>query len=944
MASLGAAYSFDEKTDQSIYSYLEGKPLLLLAYQRFQTLSVLGERLLTLVNLDVHNAVSKGEITIEATLLDDDLRPRLKVLVEEMLSEPSLLDHLLTLVPQLKSEVEGLLDSLQDDSRYKLLSKDLPSKSPALQPKTTTTLVPIQTLMPRVLIRKQLNLRRIIQEKHPQRYQELRQSPFKAGAHALTRHRAILEKMEEEIRRDSPEKIKEYKEYLADYRAGNLDSRLTEQERMEAAGRAYDHFARALNKFYGVNLWSAMIWLRDDHAPTFDFRKMPRWSIGGGALEAVSQMEELTGQMIQALAEPGGTGLGLAPNHDGAEVDPPRLPTDQGRSTQKVLYRVIREFLNSVGEWQGGGFRTPGGHIQWVELAEKGVDSWFLNSKECIPDGLKIGPIDGMKIGPLRLWYNHLLKLQEQTDTPVVFVDRVLRSPRSDLSACSATRISRHRLDEDEESSSGSSSDESIIHHDTNTSSAQASKTLVSADQQADACGASQQSSIQSFEHEGATPHGEVTSPLTTPPHSPRPQGGDLSTSPAPPDPAFPSSGQQSTVSDAPPGLQEFPKTTLGNRTPKPGPPRKIAIGSPSRRERVARKRKREANELRKCGDDGKAGTGKRARARAPAKEASRWTRLRKHSPWPWGVPDPLESIARESYVSKKYSDLPVNARESYKNTVKGVHGVDSLLKGIDESTFSIPELPEAPEAVILWAQGCNSGQYVQIDNPFLDKHGDSILTWLEQLEFESVANMTDEEILSRPWFRPNGQGLSHVLWALRVGLRAQALNKQEKLPEVFGRVLSGIDHLVERLKNAPSLLAKLQEPQTLNQPFVQGSSCNGSVANYAICLLVFYSYSTSFFAPGYGPRGPPSLVARRNMRHNWLQTSMLAQEVVDLRLSGQRGGDPIARCYTLHSLISLKVIAVAPIDLRVIFTRCDLCVITDPRIVTCCDRTDLEL
>ncbi|THU80285.1 hypothetical protein K435DRAFT_809986 [Dendrothele bispora CBS 962.96] len=205
--------------------------------------------------------------------------------------------------------------------------------------------------------------------------------------------------------------------------------------------------------------------------------------------------------------------------------------------------------------------------------------------------------------------------------------------------------------------------------------------------------------------------------------------------------------------------------------------------------------------------------------------------------------------LARESYVSKKYSDLPVNARESYKNTVKGVHGVDSLLKGIDESTFSIPELPEAPEVVILWAQGCNSGQYVQIDNPFLDKHGDSILTWLEQLEFESVANMTDEEILSRPWFQPNGQGLSHVLWALRVGLRAQALNKQEKLPEVFGRVLSGIDHLVERLKNAPSLLAKLQEPQTLNQPFVQGSSVLSSLLEYYVALTLSIRSTSTLFS-----------------------------------------------------------------------------------------------
>ncbi|THU83283.1 hypothetical protein K435DRAFT_807639 [Dendrothele bispora CBS 962.96] len=250
----------------------------------------------------------------------------------------------------------------------------------------------------------------------------------------------------------------------------------------------------------------------------------------------------------------------------------------------------------------------------------------------------------------------------------------------------------------------------------------------------------------------------------------------------------------------------DFPTTPMSGRSRKRGAPTKIPPGSPSKRPK-AKKRRQQALDTRAITTEIPANTRSRTRDTGPQPRTA-WSESTKKSMFTWQCQEPLKSIARESYLSKSYPDLPSNIVNDFKQAVSAVHCLDESLMGINPETFSIPEYPGAPVVVNKWAQGCNRGSFLRGGEKFLEANGRAINEWLASLKFGQVEVMTDQEILGEVWFKPRGQGLSHVLWALRMSLKGQKiLKKGEKIPDFVVTTLSGIQKVVERIEKSEIIM-----------------------------------------------------------------------------------------------------------------------------------------
>ncbi|THU80611.1 hypothetical protein K435DRAFT_874206 [Dendrothele bispora CBS 962.96] len=267
----------------------------------------------------------------------------------------------------------------------------------------------------------------------------------------------------------------------------------------------------------------------------------------------------------------------------------------------------------------------------------------------------------------------------------------------------------------------------------------------------------------------------------------------------------------------------------MSGRSRKRGPPTKFPPGSPSKRAPKAKKRKQEALDARASGEI-PAKTRSRTRDGGPQSRKP-WKKSKKTSMFKWQCLEPLESIARESYLSKQYPDLPPDIVPDFKQAITVVHELDELLRGIDLETFSIPQYPQAPSVVNQWAQGCNRGSFIRTGEKFLEKNCETLDKWLAGLKFGRVEGLTDEEILGEVWFKPRGQGLAHVLWALRMSLRGHKSRDSEKIPDFILETLSGIQKVVQRIKDSEMIMQDYKKVLVIPRDFVEGSSGAGSAS-----------------------------------------------------------------------------------------------------------------
>ncbi|THU93540.1 hypothetical protein K435DRAFT_799651 [Dendrothele bispora CBS 962.96] len=811
-----APYTFDILQDQALKSHFLEKPFFLHLFDYYITApsdleASLGEKILLVLALDIKVAIDKNQI-LPKVLLADDLQARVKTALEELWENVPFVERLRTDKPHFEGSINKFLSLLMDERQFNVAVN--PSHSRAHP-----------TMFPRLQPLPQLNLKRYIRQQHEDWYQELHQSTFMVGVKLCVRYNAILSKMQAELEAKEPEKIKEYRQYVKDYQEGKIKMYQTEDGKLEAAGRFYDKFGKQMSKTYDINVFSILVWVGENGRPTFDFRQTPDWSLGGN--DHADNIEELQNLLEGILTDqfgPKGKGMKIRKKRrNNASIDPkcaspPPIPKNLERLDRKSICNGLRDYFKSVADWQGGGLKSD--LIPWAKLKDGGAGAIFKNHTRCVPDNVTIDAIDDMNVNALKQWYKILLELEGQGETPVVFVDSLLNGPKIEMSRGVVGQQDSSDDDEEEESSDEDSEPVPLrldlglpawFHHPMQSGLPAPDDALSSSIPSSSSLDPGALPPMTPPVSDGPSiiptlgsktvpsPNDTLSQRMSSPsPHRPSPTPASTGGIP----PLAPTLSRSSSLNQLNSVSNDFQTGALSGRGKKTGPPTRIPPGSPRKKAKAGN---RKADSLQSCET-----LPRRTRAWLPdVEDQPKWRKSKKRSLFVWGVPDPLESIALEAYLSKAYvKELPGPAREDFKKVVEGVHVLDELIKSVDPETFHVPEHPDAPEAINLWAEGCNSGEYVNVDKDLVRTHYQEIESWIEGLKFERVNSMTEDEILQEPWFRPSGQGLSHVLWGLRICLMGYKwFQPDERLPQSLAVTFQGLKDVTTRIRSSPRIL-----------------------------------------------------------------------------------------------------------------------------------------
>ncbi|THU84539.1 hypothetical protein K435DRAFT_806610 [Dendrothele bispora CBS 962.96] len=773
-----APYTFDRSQEQSIQAHFLNKPFFLHVFDRFLTASddFPSERVLLVLALDVKLAIDKDELALPKILLGDDLTARIKATLVELWEKT-------VFVEALRSQKQGFEGPIN-----KFLSQLMDEKN-------------VPTLMPRLLPQPQLNLQRYIRHQHEERYQEIRRTSFMRGAKPLTRYCGIMVKMQAELEAEDPQLIEKYQEFVKEYQLGNVKLYQTKEGKLEAAGRFYDDFGEKLAESYDMNVFSVMT---------------PGWSLGGPQFkEKLQELEVVLDDIVTDQFGPKDPSIANS-------LTPPPIPKDLDSLDRKGICNGLRDYFKAVADWQGDGFKS-GNLIPWVKIKKGGVGAVFENHARCVPNGVTVEAINDMNVTSLKSWYQRLLELEGKGETPVVLVDSLLRRPRNSPEVSRGVVGQQDHIDADEETTDDDSDPprpsatldlpawvynpmQPLLpaHDDVFTSGI-----IPAASQSLDVPAwfdHSRQPTLDKTLSSGIPPsiHPTLSARTTPSPSDPPslppapPRNPPASTSvtngtldlPRPPTLTWSRSSSLSDLSAVP---SEFQTGTLSGRAKKPGPPTTIPPGSPRKKRKVA-KRKADSLQSREA---------QPRRTRALAGYRGSRSRCKIEQP-----EEPLESVARESYLSKAYiKELPEQVQEDFKKVVEVVHALDELIKAVDPETFVVPERPEAPDVVNLWARGCNSGEYLKVDEQLAGTHYQAVEQWISSLKFDRVDNMTDDEIMGEPWFWPSGQGLSHVLWGIRVCLMGYQHRSDGILSSSLAVAMKGIQDVTTRIRESPQMV-----------------------------------------------------------------------------------------------------------------------------------------
>ncbi|THU86294.1 hypothetical protein K435DRAFT_868420 [Dendrothele bispora CBS 962.96] len=811
-----APYTFDREQDTLIVQHFSKDPFWAQAFDEYLALSkstgykVLEDRIYVALSLDLKRAIENKTVALPEMLLGDDLTARLKVIFSELFTNQDLIERIKLDKPRFQQALDSFFSNLIDDKKFKHLRALHEHYAILHYQGLDETVHPGSHLVPRIQVRPQLNLRRYIHQQEEARYKELSKSPFMANTDPLVRHHAILAQIQEELEQNDPQKIEEYIKYVKDYQAGKINVYETEEARLRSAGFFYDDFATKLNETFSINIFSIMVWIGDDGKPNYDFRQTPKWSLAKNhRKETMEKLEAMLVNVVEDQFGPEGTGMNIGRKKNRPPVDsksphPPPIPKDLHRLPRKDLCSSLRDYFKTVADWQGEGLKSD--LIPWARLKNDGPGGIFLNHTRCIPASVTLAALDDMSKGQLQAWYNRLIQLEEEDEIPIVFVDDLLKAPRNlPKPSVSQRAIGRKPQDtgegdtEDETSSDESTDEETTIFPKPCLPSWFDYRTylpLPQSDSQSSPTASPNVSSTFVVDGLGIDSPA-ATVPQHVPPAVPSSSTDDLAS------PALSVNEDQPPISTPHDLPGSFPSGTLSGRAQKPGPLVRIPPGSPRKRQ-AGSKRKSKALESRDT--EGLRRT--RARLQQKNGNSTEWKQSEKTSLFTWAVQEPLESIAREGYLDKTcVKKLPEPVQVDYRKVVEEVHALDELIGGVNPKTFSVPEFSDAPESLNLWVRGCNSGKYLDVDERFIEAHYEALGSWIGRLKFGQVNDMSEEEIIKEQCFQPGGQGLSHVLWALRIWLEGhRSFRENDRLPDLVAVTFAGIHNLTTRIKGSTRL------------------------------------------------------------------------------------------------------------------------------------------
>ncbi|THV00649.1 hypothetical protein K435DRAFT_854570 [Dendrothele bispora CBS 962.96] len=198
-----------------------------------------------------------------------------------------------------------------------------------------------------------------------------------------------------------------------------------------------------------------------------------------------------------------------------------------------------------------------------------------------------------------------------------------------------------------------------------------------------------------------------------------------------------------------------------------------------------------------------------------------------------------LECGGDEELAKLVYPPVQDCFRRVFENIYRFINNVDRPIVDI-----SLAHIPELPSILSQWVKSMNevwdgvASQPMQVTDDLLrsDETLLSLQNFVVSILLRKFEGVSAEEILQIRWFRPNGQGLEHLLWA--VFFWGRALSLSEAVPskryrwEEYQTIIRNLETVTDTLRKAcksrpkARLLLQTALPRSLH--LVPSSSASG--------------------------------------------------------------------------------------------------------------------
>jgi len=193
----------------------------------------------------------------------------------------------------------------------------------------------------------------------------------------------------------------------------------------------------------------------------------------------------------------------------------------------------------------------------------------------------------------------------------------------------------------------------------------------------------------------------------------------------------------------------------------------------------------------------------------------------------PWKFEGPAWDILLHSCAHKAIKrKIPQFSKEDYARIVDMYCTLEYNLPPPPISILPAAVSTNDPEVLQTWVRDFREWKEGARDEPDIlyehfvanDVHEKAIANWIRALPFDTLPNMTDEQVLAIKWFRPRGEGLTHVLFAIRFWAQSLHFKKVKKanMPMEIGWALNGVQNVIQRIERSDTMYVTTSVPPGL--------------------------------------------------------------------------------------------------------------------------------
>ncbi|KAK7449264.1 hypothetical protein VKT23_013408 [Stygiomarasmius scandens] len=690
----------------------------------------------------------------------------------------------------------------------------------------------------------QANPRRLAHRLNPELYESIVKNV--APGSGIVKWNKAMELMEKVL---GEAEWSRYQEIAGKVNSGKLESTNVDRGTMlKRAARYLDGSLGTLDVRYDVQALVLLSWKNEEGTPTVGVQHTPNFL---GNLKGYKKFQTKVTELFIDLLESEDIDV---VEHDSdspgtISTQPPKLPQPRPDNKRDIV-KLMTKYLLDVAEWQGGGLKSKRS-VPWSKLGSEPRGT--ILTAASVPENVTLGQTNIVQGDVWNLWYDYLVRRENDGHVPAVeWVTEALKKPeqqRSGKTVFDPVGLWSGSDDDDVEWSRKLDQLQPFLEDSNGDTSSD--KTREQDPVPIDPQLASQSAGIMPTVLAPYIPTQHL--PITV---SNEDSNGDTSSDktreqdPVPIDPqlASQSAGIMPTVLAPYIPTQNLPITVSNENgvaaesaqrpsipvseneaaehhahvfslPPMPEPPtlmgRRGKTGRPVRSpnngassKAKAAIRKRAAIEARDTGgDDETRVSRKRTRREPEAYATSNRIAIVK-----WSFAGLLWALDLDAGGAKDIADqVPTSLRADFKDVVKKFLTVDNAVCArygrMPDSAFKAAEPEGLPPLILRWVRHFNnnlaSPSPFPVDEDVMGEANIRVLEeWLLGLPLANLDSVPDENLLDTPWFRPLGQGLSHVIWAFSIWARSfDSKIKRFDVPESFGLLVSRLHKLLQRLQ-----------------------------------------------------------------------------------------------------------------------------------------------